>query len=163
MKKLFLTKAAAIMMTLIFIIGISGCGINAPGTKQYVESVKEDMLQAVNYTRKLKEQQKSLDARSIDSAKENLETLDTLDDVYTDLLRLESPSAYSELDDEIKENASSALSYIKELKSLVTTAMNSADDFLYKQDSPHIMEQYEKNYSSLVDLSSQVTTKYRND
>lgn len=163
MKKSFIFKAAALFSVILMVISFSGCHINSPGTKDYVDSVRNYMLQAVNNTRKLKEQQKKLDTRSPDDADEYMKTLIILDDVYTELIRLEPPSAYSETDDEIKKNATEALSYIKELESLVTTSLNTANDFLYKQDCPHIMEQYEECYINLVDLNAQVTTKYRND
>ena len=163
MNKLFSKKAAAFISAVIISAVLSGCGINAPGTKEYVDSVKQDMLVSVNETRKLKEQQKTADVRTVDDADANMQTLDNLDNVYTDLILLESPDAYNELDDEIKKNSSSALSYIKELKSLVTAAKNTANDSLYKQDLHHIMEQYEENYNALKDLGSQIITKYRND
>lgn len=163
MNRSFILKTTSFLTAIVVMVGMSGCHINSPGTKDYVDSVNNDMLLVVNNTRKLKEQQEKLDTRSPDDAKDYMQTLNILDDEYTDLIRLDSPEAYRELDDDIKENASQALSYIKELESLVTTSVNTADDFLYKQDCPHIMEQYEKCYTELVDLSAQVTTKYRND
>ena len=55
------------------------------------------------------------------------------------------------------------LGYVSELYSLVKTASDSGNDSLFKQESIHIMEEYEISYSNLVDLNSQVTTKYRKD
>ena len=64
---------------------------------------------------------------------------------------------------EIKENSKKALADIMELKSLVTTAKNTGNDTLYKQDYMNIMDDYELAYMALVDLGSQVTTRCRND
>lgn len=153
----------SVLLTSVMALTLTACNIDAPGTTEYVDSVRQDMLQAVNLTRKLKEQQKKLDARSIDDATKNMETLDQLDNIYSDLIKLESPSKYDDLNDDIKKNAKSALAYTKEVKSLVSAAMNTGNDSLYKQDNKHIMEQYEENYTALVDLSSQVTTRYRNN
>lgn len=155
-------KHLVILLTLMMIFVYSGCNIMSAGTEDYVETVRQDMLQAVNMTRELKEQQKKLDARSVDDAKKCMDTLDNLDKVYSDMILLESPDKYDDLDDEIKQNSESSLSYIKALKSLITTAVNTGDDSLYKQESQHIMEQYEENYTALVDLGSQVTTRFRN-
>lgn len=163
MRKLHLWKPTALLIAVLMVFALAGCHINAPGTKEYVETVKEDMLQAVNLTRNLREQQKKLDVRSIDDANQYMEILNQLDAIYTNLIQLESPADYSEVDDKIKENAASALAFVKQLKSLVTAAANTMNDSLYKQDYQHIMEQYEECYSTLVDLSSEVTTKYRND
>ena len=55
------------------------------------------------------------------------------------------------------------LGYVSELYSLVKTASDSGNDSLFKQESIHIMEEYEISYSNLIDLNSQVTTKYRKD
>ncbi len=145
------------------ILSFSACTIDTPEIRSYVDNVKSDMLEAVNNTRRLKKEQQSLDIRKKENADQTQKTLENLEEIYSGLLKLEAPSEYDELDSEIKKNAKDALGYVSELHSLVKTAADSGNDSLYKQESVHIMNDYEIIYTNLVDLNSQVTTKYRKD
>ena len=156
------TIISLILLTATIFI-VSGCSIDSPGTSDYVGTIKNEMLEAVNLTRKLKTQQQELDVRKSNDAADTRETLEGLDQVYTNLLHVEAPEGYTDLDTDIKTNAEAALGYISELSSLVNTAETTGDDALYKQESVHIMQEYEICYNELVDMNSQVTKRYRND
>ena len=156
-------KAVLSILLTAVLLSLSACTINTPEIRSYVDNVKADMLEAVNNTRKLKDEQEKLDIRQKENAEQTQNTLKNLEEIYSDLLKLEAPSEYDYLDSDIKKNAKDALGYVSELYSLVKTASDSGNDSLFKQESIHIMEEYEISYSNLVDLNSQVTTKYRKD
>ena len=154
----------ALLMAVLMIVSLSACSFNGgQDITDYVNAVSDDIHEAVNLTRDLKKQQETLDARSIELAEKNLDTLSRLAELYSILAKIESPKRYEDIDEEIKDNAKKALADVMELKSLVTTATNTGNDTLYKQDYQNIMDDYEPVYLELVDLGSQVTTRYRND
>ncbi len=154
----------ALLMAVLMIVSLSACSFNGgQDITDYVNAVSDDIHEAVNLTRDLKKQQKTLDARSIELAEKNLDTLSRLAELYSILAKIESPKRYEDIDEEIKDNAKKALADVMELKSLVTTAKNTGNDTLYKQDYQNIMDDYEPAYLEIVDLGSQVTTRYRND
>lgn len=158
------TTFLSLLISVLMVLSLSACSFNGgQDITDYVNTVSDDIHEAVNLTRELKKQQEMLDARSIESAEKNLDTLSQLVELYSDLAKIESPKRYEDLDAEIKDNSKKALADMMELKSLITTAKTTGNDALYKQDQQNIMEDYELAYSALVDLGSQVTTRCRND
>ncbi len=156
-------KSIALFIAAVMLFTLAACSINSPGTKEYVDEVSSQMLEAVNLTRKLKRQQDELDIRIQKDESEITKTLEGLDAVYTKLLKLDAPSRYEDLNSELRTSAEAALGYINELTSLVKTAGKTGDDSLYIQEGMHIMSDYEVSYNELVDINSRITTKYRND
>ena len=53
-------KAVLSILLTAVLLSLSACTIDTPEIRSYVDNVKADMLEAVNNTRKLKEQQKKL-------------------------------------------------------------------------------------------------------
>lgn len=155
---------AAAITALVLAAVLSACSFNGGSSiSNYVSGVNDNVHEAVNLTRKLRQQQEKLDTRSPDDAAETVELLDELSELYTNLSRLEAPDRYDDIDTDLKENSKKALASISELKSLITTSQNTGSDSLYKRDSENIMAEYEEYYNNLVELSSQAQTRYRND
>ena len=111
----------ALLMAVLMIVSLSACSFNGgQDITDYVNAVSDDIHEAVNLTRDLKKQQETLDARSIELAEKNLDTLSRLAELYSILAKIESPKRYEDIDEEIKDNAKKALADVMELKSLVT-------------------------------------------
>lgn len=158
-KKIFL-----LLLTVSLALGIAGCSLNGGlSVGGYVNSINSDMHDIVNITRSLREVQENSDTRSPDDIKDYVELLGKLEDLYSDLLMLEAPNRYDDIDDDIKLHAKTALADISELKSLITVSQTTGDDAIYKRELPNIMEEYDNAYNELSDLSAQAQTRFRND
>ena len=158
-KKIFL-----LFLTVSLALGIAGCSLNGGlSVGGYVNSINSDMHDIVNITRSLREVQENSDTRSPDDIKDYVELLGKLEDLYSDLLMLEAPNRYDDIDDDIKLHAKTALADISELKSLITVSQTTGDDAIYKRELPNIMEEYDNAYNELSDLSAQAQTRFRND
>ena len=156
--------AFSVLMMFVLSVLMSGCSFNGGrSVKQYVETVREDMRSAVNISRELKKKDETLDCRNKETAKDYLDSLKQLEDLYAELSGLNAPDRYTDLDNDLKTWSEEALSNTAKLKMLVTTAMNTGDDTLLKQDHESIAADYDNAVSELVDISSQITTRYRND
>ena len=69
----------ALLISVLMILSLSACSFNGgQDITDYVNIVSDDIHEAVNLTRDLKRQQETLDARSIESAEKNLDTLSQL-------------------------------------------------------------------------------------
>ncbi len=157
-------KTIGLFSVLILTMIMSGCSFNGGrSVKQYVDTVKDDMRSAVNITRELKKANETLDCRNKESAKEYIVSLQQLEDKYAELSCLDAPERYIDLDNDLKTWCETALSSVSKIKMLVTTAMNTSDDKLFRQNQEGIMIEYDKAVNELVDISSQITTRYRND
>lgn len=149
---------------LIIVLSLTGCSFNGGRTvTAYVDNVREDMRQVVNITRELRKELEGLDCRKKDEAQSCIEKLDTLCSLYDSLSKLEAPDRYTDLDSELKAGAGEAMSRLSGLKSLMTSAMNTGNDELYRSGNKEIMEEYNQIIDDLVDVSSRITTRFRND
>ena len=158
-KKIFL-----LFLTVSLALGIAGCSLNGGlSVEGYVNRINSDMHDIVNITRSLREVQENSDTRSPDDTNDYIELLGKLEDLYSDLLMLEAPNRYDDIDDDIKLHAKTALADISELKSLITVSQTTGDDAIYKRELPNIMEEYDNAYNELSDLSAQAQTRFRND
>ncbi len=154
--------AAAASLLMVFVL--CACSLNGGLTVgAYVDIVDNDVHEIVNITRELKKQNENLDCRKKEDADKYISSLDRLSELYSDLLKTEAPDHYNDLDDEIKPNAELAISYISRLREMVSTASDTGDDSVYKQSGEAVLASYEESYLKIVDLGSQVTTRFRND
>ena len=157
-------KLLTALTALLLIFTLSACSFNGGrSVAEYVDTVRDDTRKAVNITRDIRKQQETLDCRNKDDAKKLIASLDELSSLYTELSKLDSPDRYTDLDEEIKTNSETALGCVSQLKTLASTAMNTGDDTFYKQEYAGITEEYDAAFNILVDISSQVTTRFRND
>ncbi len=157
-------RGAAVIVSLVIVLVLAGCSFNGGLTIQrYVDKVKDDVHEAVNITREYKKLAATADCRNKEEADKMLDQLEKLSDIYSDLCTLEAPDHYDDLDDQLKPDSAKALGYVSEIRELITSARNTGDDTLYKQNSEDIMKEYDTVYLEIVDLSQQVTTRFRND
>ncbi|MDD6488885.1 MAG: hypothetical protein PUG48_03590 [Clostridia bacterium] len=157
-------RSFAIFITAILMFVLAGCSNgDSHKTKEYVNSVRTLVNDSVNKTRILKEQKEKFDCNNSNSSKAYIATLGELSDLYKQLLQTESPDYYDDLDVTLKESAKSALSDITELQSLAKYASEKGDSSLYEKDEKNLYDDYQTNYESLVSLSSEIQTRYRND
>lgn len=155
---------ALLLCAAVIALFSAGCSLNGGlSVGSYVGSIDSDMHDIVNSTRALREIQEKTDTRSPDDVKSYNEILDKLADLYSNLILLEAPDHYDDIDDDIKLYAKTALADISELKSLITVSQTTGDDNIYKRDLPNVMEEYDKAYNELSDLSAQAMTRCRND
>ena len=155
---------SAVLLLLVIVAAMSGCSFNSSiSIGNYVSDIDSDVQQIVILTRDFKEIREDIDTRSPDDAKEYVEILDKLADLYTEILKTEAPDRYDDIDKELKDNSSEALSIISELKSLITASQNTGDDTLYKRESQSAIEKYDEIYTDIVDLCAQARTRFRND
>ncbi len=152
------------VILLLAIVSLSACSFNSSiSIGNYVSDVNSNVQQAVGLTREFRKIKDDLDTRSPDDAVECTDILDKLSECYANILKLEAPERYDDIDKELKTNAKEALTEISGLKSLISTSQDTGDDSLYKHDSQDIIERYEEIYSAVVDLSAQAQTRFRND
>lgn len=157
-------RSFAIFITAILMFVLAGCSNgNSHKTKEYVNSVKNLVNDSVNSTRTLKEQKEKFDCNNSNASKAYIATLDTLSEIYKQLLQTEAPDSYDDLDKTLKSSAKSALSDITELQSLAKYASENGDSSLYEKDEKNLYDDYQINYETLVSLSSEIQTRYRND
>lgn len=160
-KSFFLCFAVIISAMSIF---LSGCnfdgGLSVTG---YVEQVNGNIHEAVNLTRQYRKLNESLDTRSPDDAENAIELLDQLSECYNNILSLQAPDRYNDIDDGLKKYSSEALADVSQLKSLISNSQSTGNDKMYKTDSKRIFEHYDAVYNELIDLNSQTRTRYRND
>lgn len=155
-------KTAVVLFLLI--VSVSACSFNSSiSIGNYVSDVNNNVQQAVGVTREFRKITDNLDTRSPDDAQECIKLLDELSEYYTNILKLEAPDRYDDIDTELKTNSKEALNEISKLKSLINTSLDTGDDLLYKHDSQSIIEKYEELYLAVVDLSAQAQTRFRND
>lgn len=160
-KKNSIVAAAAALM-LVFVL--CACSFNGGlSVGAYVDRVDNDVHEIVNITRELKKKTDGLDCRKKTDAESFISSLDRLSELYTDLIKTEAPDHYNDLDSEIKPDAELAISYISSLREMASTASNTGDDSVFNQKSAAALASYEEVYLEIVDLGSQVKTRYRND
>lgn len=163
MKRSIRTVFSALLLV-VFVFSISGCSFNGGKTiSDYVESVRECTRVTVNVTRELRKQIETTDCRIKLDAKLIIEKIDLLSEYYNSLVKREAPDRYSDLDADLKKEASDALSQLSALRSLVNTAMNTGNDELFRASCSSIMDEYNKTVDDLVNTSAQITTRFRND
>lgn len=162
MKKNFL-RCLPFFLLITLILG--SCSLhNGKKNAAYVESVKEDVHQAVNLTRELREKQETLDIKNQKNVKECISILDKLSDLYSDLVTLESTDRYDDLDNQLKEYSESALNSVSRMKILLSAAISKdGDKSGYERDKDRIQNDYEETYQNIIDISSEVQTRFRND
>lgn len=154
----------SLFLIAVMIFTLTACSFNGGADAAgYSDSIRSNVHEAVNLTRDLRKQRENLDTRSADSANVILGTLDKLNNIYSVLVKIDSPARYEDLNTDIRKQSKTALACVDGLRSLIRTSLNTGSDNMYKQDSGKIMEKYEKAFEELVDLSSLVTTRYRND
>ena len=157
-------RSFAIFITAILMFVLAGCSNgDSQKTKEYVNSVKTLVNDSVNSARTLKEQKEKFDCNNSNSSKAYISTLETLAERYKQLLQTEAPDSYDDLDKTLKEAAKSALSDITELESLAKYASENGDSSLYEKDEKNLYDDYQTNYETLISLSSEIQTRYRND
>ena len=157
-------RSLAFFMAAVMMFVLAGCSsAKEQQNEEYVSSVKKLVDSAVNHTRTMKTVDEKFNCHNESSANNYIHTLDELSDIYQTLVKLDATDKFSDLDDELSIKASSALSDISELKTLVTYAAEKEDDTLYQNDNHKLLDAYETNYSGLVDLSLEIQTRWRND
>ena len=162
--KVKLSGVISLLLIAVMTFALTACSFNGGAdATSYSNRIKTNVHDAVNLTRELRKQQENLDTRSVDSANKILDTLDKLNNIYSVLVKMDSPARYEDLNDEIKKQSRITLACVDGLRSLIRTSLDTGSDNMYKQDSGKLMDKYEKAFEELVDLSSQVTTRYRND
>ncbi len=160
----YIRAISAAFMLCFIITAISACSFNSSiSIGNYVSDVNNNVQQAVSLTRELRKIKEDIDTRSPDDAKQYTELLDKLSELYTNLLKMDAPERYTDIDSELKTNSEKALSKISQLRSLVTASQNTGDDSFYRQDSESVIGEYEEAYNTIVDLSAQAHTRFRND
>ncbi len=165
MKSIKSTKIIFVVFTLLFTVAtVSACSFNSSiSIGNYVSQVNSNVQQAVGLTREFRKIKDNLDTRSPDDAKECTELLDKLSELYTNLIKLDAPERYTDIDEELKNNSKTALTKLSELESLISTSQSTGDDTLYQHDSQTVIDKYEEAYTSIVELSAQAQTRFRND
>lgn len=162
-RKFFFKRSLALMLAGVMMFVLSACSTEkSRKTEEYVSSVKTLVDDSVNNTRTLKTQYDEFDCKDSQSSKAYISTLGTLADLYEQLLKLEAPDDYDDLDNQVKENAEGALSIVTEIESLVKYAFQNSDSSLYDKNIETLFNNYQDYYDCLTDLSSQVHTRYRN-
>ncbi len=162
--KILFKRSLVIFLAAGLMFVLSACSTeNARKTESYVSSVKSLVNEAVNNTRALKIRCDEFNVNDTQTSKIYTSNLITLEDLYEQVLKLESPDDYDELDEQVKTNAEGALSTVTEILNLVQYALDNKNDSLYQKDKDELFEEYQKYYDTLVELSSEVQTKYRND
>lgn len=161
--KIFFRRSFVIILTAIMMFVLSACSTEeSRKTEEYVSSVKTLVNEAVNSTRTLKTQRESFDCNDSQLSKAYISTLDTLADLYEQLIKLEAPDDYNDSDQSVKLYAEQALSDVIEMKGLVQYAFQNSDDSLYKKGIESLTDSYQECYNQLVSLSSEVQTNFRN-
>lgn len=161
--KFFFRRSFTIILAAVLMFVLSACSTeNSRKTESYVTSVKTLVNDSVNNTRTLRTQYDEFNCKENESSNAYISTLETLSDLYGQLIKLESPDDYDDLDEQIKSNANEVLSIITELKTLVKYAVENADDSLYQKDKEELLNNYYEYYNTLTSLSSEVQTRFRN-
>lgn len=165
MRKNLLSKIfSAAIFVIVSSVVFCGCSFNGGHrNSEYVSGVDQNINQAVNLTRILHEQQASLNSANQKSIKECVETLDSLSDIYSNIITLEPTDRYDDLDEELKPSAESALKSVSKLKILLSSASSDGNYSDYVDNEEKIMEEYYLAYEKMIDISSQVKTRFRND
>ena len=142
-------RIVSVAFTLLFTIAaLSACSFNSSiSIGNYVSDVNSNVQQAVSLTREFRKLKETVDTRSPDDAKEYTELLEKLSQLYTNILKLEAPERYDDIDAELKDYSQKALSYISKLQSLIAVSQDTGNDSLYKRDSESIIEDYEEAYN----------------
>ncbi len=154
------SMAFLIMAAMMFVL--AGCSGDMKTNEDYVTNVKTLVNDAIQNTRTLKEQDESFNCHNQESTKAYLSTLNSLSSLYQQILKLDTPAKFEESGESLQTNASSALSTLSEMKSLVTYALQNEDDTLFQKDKAALWEEYEKAYSGATDNSSEIQTIWRN-
>ncbi len=153
-----------IIMAALMSIILSGCNFNGGlSVTGYVSDVNGNIHEAVNLTRQYKKLNEKLDTRKAEDSAEAVEILDKLSECYSNVLSLQAPDRYNDIDDDLKKYSSEALADVSQLKSLINNSRSTGNDIMYKSDSKRIFEHYDNAYNELIDLNSQTRTRYRND
>ncbi len=154
---LFLVTAAVLFV-------LAGCSNEtAQHNEQYVSQVKELVNQTVNYTRVMVTKEKNFNCHNEAEAKEYIDTLDKLSDIFQKVITLNASEEFDQLNKELSQETTSALSEISELKSLAAYAIEKGDDTFYQRDKAGIRKDYDEHYRRMTELSSEIQTQWRND
>lgn len=163
MKSLKSNRIYLLLTAIILTLILSACSFNGGKEVQnYVSGVNDNIHEAVNLTRKLREIQKDINTRNTDDAKSYNSLLSDLADVYSNLIELEPVESYNDIDREIKEHSQITLTAVSQLQSLITASINTNDDTLYCSECDEIMKKYDESYFRLVELDSETQTRFRN-
>ena len=163
MKSLKSNRIYLLLTAIILTLILSACSFNSGKEVQnYVSGVNDNIHEAVNLTRKLREIQKDINTRNTDDAKSYNSLLSDLADVYSNLIELEPVESYNDIDREIKEHSQITLTAVSQLQSLITASINTNDDTLYCNECDEIMKKYDESYFRLVELDSETQTRFRN-
>ncbi len=163
-KKTIKILLSSVLMLIVIITCLSGCSFNGGlSVSNYVDTLNNDVHRTVNLTRRYKKIHESLDPRSPEDAKQAIEILNELSDICSEIVKLDAPDRYNDIDDDLKINSSEALASLSELKDLINVSLETGNDKMYKTDSKKLFDKYEKAYLEIVDLNSVAQTRYRND
>ncbi len=162
-RKNLLNRSIVFMITAMLMFVLAGCSAGQnQQNEEYVNSVKTLVNDSVNSTRDLKEQDETFNCHNETVSKEYIHSLDTLSELYQNLIKLNATADFDDLDKELSSEAALALSDISEIKSLVSYAVEQEDDTLFQRDKNKIFDDYHTHYNRLTELSSEVQTRWRN-
>ncbi len=163
MKNKTLRYTLTVLLSVVLLFTLSGCNLGEMKQNDgYVASVKELVNQCINYNRTLKKQEEVFNCHDVEKTKQLVSTMDTLGDVYQQLLQLQPTNEFAEYHSQITERATMALSCISRLKTLVNYSAEHGNDKLYQNDKGEILDEYTADCEMLRWVSSEIQTYWRN-
>lgn len=164
MKILKIHRLCILLLTALMLSLLTACSFNGGSDAQaYVSGVNENIQEAVNLTRQLREIQKTVNTRSADDTKNYRSLLERLEETYAHVLELHAPDHYDDLNTDIRQHSEIAMTAVSQLQSLVAASLKTGDDSIYQRESVAIMEKYDESYARLVELDAETQTRFRND
>ncbi len=163
MRKNLLHRAVPVMLAVLWLLMLPGCNMETfHKNEQYVAEVKRLVNGLVDGTRKLKQLDDSFNCHDNEKVQSYLNVTDELIGNLEQIQKLQSTNEFDEMDKNLKTTAKSQLILVSQIRILVCHARESGDDSIYQREKKTYMDDYQKNYEKMRELSSEIQTYWRN-
>lgn len=158
-------KRLLCLMTVVLAMLLLSAGCDFETHKKsdlYVSQVKNLVNDTVNYTRKLRQQDKDFDSKDSEKLRGYLLAADDLINTLEQIQKLRPTDEFDSMNDKLRTASESALNSVTQIRSFVAYAAESGDDSIYTREKDKCINEYEGFYDEMKELSSEIQTYWRN-